>query len=121
MTEVSQHRSSQQGVTLSPTAKKHFLTMLQKEPHAKGVRLSLKKTGCSGLSYVLDCVEKAEEGDLIFPLEGTPYAFFVAKAHYPTLKGLSIDFVKDGLNQKLVFSNPNQTGQCGCGESFTVE
>jgi iron-sulfur cluster assembly protein len=34
---------------------------------------------------------------------------------------MDVDYVKQGLNYKFVFNNPNQTGQCGCGESFTVD
>lgn len=120
MTEAGQYQSKQEGVILSLTAKNHFLAGLKKEVGSKGIRLSLKKTGCSGLSYVLDYVKEGSSLDLVFPLE-EDYSIFIERKAYPTLKGLKIDYVKEGLNQKLVFSNPNQTGQCGCGESFTVD
>ena len=44
----------------------------------------------------------------------------IDKSSYPYLKGMHVDYVKQGLNYKFIFNNPNQTGQCGCGESFTV-
>jgi iron-sulfur cluster assembly protein len=59
------------------------------------------------------------EQDRVFPfLEG--YDLYIEKNSYPFLKGVRIDYVKQGLSSKLVFDNPNQTGLCGCGESFTV-
>ena len=120
MTEVIQHTAStDQGVSLSTAATAHVLTYLAKQPTARGIRFSVKKTGCSGLSYVVDYVDAPTEQDLIFPL-ADDYQIYIDKSSYPFLKGMAIDYVKQGLNAKFVFNNPNQTGQCGCGESFTV-
>ena len=60
------------------------------------------------------------EQDIVSPLT-EDCLICIDKASYPYLKGIQIDYVKQGLNQKFVFNNPNQTGQCGCGESFTVD
>ena len=121
MSDVKYHRSEHiNAVTVSDAAKKHLLGYLNKETGSQGVRLSVKKTGCSGYSYVVDYVKSAEADDLVFPFEA-PYQLFIDKKSYPFLKGIAIDFVKQGLNAKLVFNNPNQTGECGCGESFTIE
>jgi iron-sulfur cluster assembly protein len=54
------------------------------------------------------------------PLDNTLFVC-IDKASFPYLNGIALDYVKQGLNQKFVFNNPNQTGQCGCGESFTVD
>lgn len=107
-------------IMLSDAAKRHFLSYLQKNEGVKGLRLSVKKTGCSGLSYVVDYVQDAQPDDVIQSLDNQ-YWIYVDKKSYPYLKGLNIDYVKQGLNYKLIFQNPNQTGQCGCGESFTVD
>lgn len=121
MSEVMQHKSdSVVGVTFSEAATRHVLSDLGKHPESKGIRLSVKKTGCSGLSYVVDYVVVPQETDIVLPLAGD-YQICIDKGSYPYLKGMSIDYVKQGLNHKFVFNNPNQTGQCGCGESFTVE
>jgi len=121
MTDVVQHvTSTQPGIILSEAAKKHILTYLDKETDSSGVRFSVKKTGCSGLSYVVDYVQTASETDIILPFTDD-YQIYIDKSSYPYLKGMAIDYIKQGLNQKLIFENPNQTGQCGCGESFTVE
>lgn len=121
MSEVMKHVShTLQGVSCSETAKKHLLNYLEKSPVYKGVRLSVKKTGCSGLSYVVDYVEAPQAADIAVPLE-RDYQIYIDKAAYPFLKGLHMDYVREGLNYKFVFQNPNQTGQCGCGESFSVD
>ncbi|WED43810.1 HesB/IscA family protein [Legionella cardiaca] len=121
MSEVMQHiSSSAKHITLSETALRHILAYLGKQQENKGVRLSVKKTGCSGLSYVVDYVLAPQENDVVQPLaEG--YLLCIDKASYPYLKGMSVDYVRQGLNYKFVFDNPNQKGQCGCGESFTVD
>jgi len=119
MSEVIMHDSqAQTGVTLTDAALKHFLAYLQQK-NASGLRLSVRKAGCSGYAYEVAYVNEACEGDLVFPLTEA-LQIYIDKASYPFLKGLNIDYVKQGINQKLVFENPNQTGQCGCGESFIV-
>lgn len=120
MSVVMQHVSTiEPGITLSEAAVKHLISYLNKNPEQNGVRLSVKKTGCSGLSYVVDYVKSPLEGDIVLPLSGD-YLICIDKSSFPFLKNMNIDYVKQGLNYKFVFNNPNQTGQCGCGESFTV-
>lgn len=121
MSEVMQHVSdSVVGVTLSEAAKRHILSYLDKQKESKGIRLSVKKTGCSGLSYVVDYVFAPQEQDIVQSLTNE-YQLCIDKASYPFLKGMRVDYIRDGLNHKFVFDNPNQKGQCGCGESFTVD
>lgn len=121
MNEVLRHKAqSEVGVTLSEHAVQHFLAYLKKQTTHQGIRFSVKKTGCSGLSYVVDYVEVAHDDDIVQSwVDG--YSIYIDRKSYPYLKGMTVDYVKQGLNQKLTFNNPNQTGQCGCGESFTVE
>lgn len=107
-------------IYFTEAAVKHVVAYLQKKTEHKGVRLSVKKTGCSGFSYVIDYVLAPLEGDLVFPLTEN-YVVCIDNASYPFLKNMKVDYEKQGLNSKFVFHNPNQTGQCGCGESFTVE
>lgn len=120
MSGVMQHLvSSKPELFFSESAIKYLVSCLSKNPESKGVRLSIKKTGCSGLSYVVDYVTAPEEGDLMMLLIDE-YIVCIDQSSYPFLKNLRVDFVKQGLNSKFIFNNPNQTGQCGCGESFTV-
>ncbi len=107
-------------IVFTDAAKSHVASYLKKKTNSKGIRLSVKKTGCSGLSYVVDYVDAPEATDIEMPLtEG--YLIYLDKKSYPFLKGTQVDYIKQGLNHQFVFNNPNQTGQCGCGESFTVE
>lgn len=120
MNEIMQHVSeSNPNIKLSEEATRHVLSYLSKHHHI-GIRLAVKKTGCSGLSYVIDYVDEPADKDIVIPL-ATDYIICIDKSSYPYLKGMDIDYVKQGLNHKFIFKNPNQTGQCGCGESFTVD
>lgn len=118
--DVQQVPLNQKRLSLSDAAIKHVKTYLAKNEKAIGLRLSVSKTGCSGLAYVVDFVEVAQEADIQLLIDDT-LTVYIDKKSYPYLKGSTIDYVKVGLNQKFVFTNPNQTGECGCGESFTIE
>lgn len=120
MSEVIKHVSGlTPAITFSDTATRHVLSYLAKQSNCKGIRLSVKKTGCSGLSYVVDYIEAPLAEDMVVPL-ADDHLVCIDKSSYPYLKGMHVDYVKQGLNYKFIFNNPNQTGQCGCGESFTV-
>lgn len=117
--EIQQTNTLNPNISFSESAVKHLIAYLDKNENCQGVRLSVKKTGCSGLSYVVDYVSEPVESDLEMPLS-SGYSVWVDKTSYPFLKDMRVDYVKQGLNFKFIFNNPNQTGQCGCGESFTV-
>jgi len=121
MSEISYYTPSQEKpvVRLTEAARSHVLAYLAKKLESKGIRFSVKKTGCSGLSYVIDYVDAPGLEDIVVPLDEN-YLICLDKKSYPFLQGIEVDYVKQGLNHHFVFNNPNQTGQCGCGESFTV-
>ncbi|OGV29588.1 MAG: heme biosynthesis protein HemY [Legionellales bacterium RIFCSPHIGHO2_12_FULL_35_11] len=106
-------------VQFTEVARKRVLSYLSAN-NLSGLRISVKKTGCSGLSYVLDYIDERNSSDLTEELQDD---FFISvdKKSLSFLKGVIIDYEKQGINHKFTFKNPNQTGQCGCGESFTVE
>ena len=121
MTVIMHHaKNTTAEISFTDAAVKHLVSYLQKNSEHVGIRLSVKKTGCSGLSYVVDYVLAPSEGDLILPLT-EDYVVCIDKSSYPFLKKMDVDYVKQGLNYKFIFNNPNQTVQCGCGESFTVD
>jgi iron-sulfur cluster assembly protein len=124
MTAVTHHIPEEKtsllmSMVLTTAARKHILSYLAKKPASKGIRFSVKKTGCSGLSYVIDYIDAVLPEDITQPLD-SQYVMCLDKKSYPFLNGTEVDYVKQGLNYQFVFRNPNQTGQCGCGESFTV-
>ena len=69
--------------------------------------------------YTLDFVEEPEDGDKLFEIDGVN--LYVPEKWLPMLNGLVIDYVTEGVNSLFKFRNPNATGECGCGESFTVD
>jgi iron-sulfur cluster assembly accessory protein len=111
-------------VSFTDAAVNHIKKMLQQTPQASGFRLSVKKTGCSGYSYVPAIAEKPEADDISYIVQDD-LSIYIDKTSLPFLEALQVDFVIDevqGLKQKrLVFINPNEKARCGCGESFTIE
>lgn len=105
-------------VTMTPTAVRHVQKQLERKPEAKGIRLAIKKSGCSGFKYETQWVESVEDDDRVFHIDGVDV--FVKEAHLPMVNGIEIDFVTEGVNSLFRFRNPNATAECGCGESFTV-
>ena len=91
---------------------------LAQAPSAAGVRFGVKRTGCSGFAYVVDLAEQVGADDQAFEIDGVPV--IVDAKSLPLVEGTEIDFQRQGLNASFVFRNPNATGECGCGESFTV-
>ena len=98
----------------------HFATSLKNNEKSDGVRIGVRKAGCSGFEYFFEFVEieQANVNDFIFD-EGE-CKIFVDKESLNYLKGSLVDYSEDGLNQGIKFHNPNAKAVCGCGESFTI-
>jgi iron-sulfur cluster assembly accessory protein len=109
-------------ITMTAAAADHIKKMAEQTQDAKGFRLSLKKTGCSGMAYVPGIISTVNEADFHFVQHDLN--IYIDRAYENFLQDLVIDYVEDtnvGLKQKrLVFINPNEKNRCGCGESFTT-
>ncbi|MGH8372254.1 MAG: HesB/IscA family protein [Gammaproteobacteria bacterium] len=105
-------------IELTPSAAARMRDFLAKNPAAPGVRFGIKRTGCSGFGYTVELAKDVTAEDTVFDLEGVKVVVD-AKA-LPFVDGTRIDYAREGLNAAFVFHNPNATGECGCGESFTV-
>ena len=105
-------------ISLTPSAAERVRSHLANRGRGLGLRLGIKTTGCSGYSYVVDFADAPGPEDLVFEDRGVK--LYVDPASFAVLDGTTIDFVRQGLNESFRFSNPNATGECGCGESFTV-
>jgi len=105
-------------ITITPAASERMRHFLAHTPNAAGVRFGVKRTGCSGFAYVVDLAEGLGEGDRVLEVDGLPLV--VNDNSVALVDGTVIDFQRQGLNASFVFHNPNATGACGCGESFTV-
>ncbi|ABM62557.1 HesB/IscA family protein [Halorhodospira halophila] len=105
-------------VTLTERAARHVEKMLASEDAAQGLRLGIKASGCSGFAYVVDYAQEIGEQDLVVENHGVKVV--VAQQHRPFLEGTEVDYVRDGINYRFDFRNPNVRDLCGCGESFAV-
>lgn len=85
-----------------------------------GIRLAVKTTGCSGLAYVLEYVDEHTADDTTINYAQDSFSVIVDKRHEVYLAGMTVDYVRQGLNEGFEFSNPNERDRCGCGISFRV-
>lgn len=110
-------------ITMTDNAANQIKTLMQKAPEgAQGVRLAIKTTGCSGNSYKMDYIKAGEDLSADDCIECCGAALYIPKMHSWMMIGMTIDHVTDELgNSRFEFINPNETGRCGCGESFQVE
>ena len=85
-----------------------------------GIRLGVKTTGCSGLAYTLEYVDKYEPEIGLVNFAQPDFVVLVDEKALPYLNGLVVNWVRNGLNEGFEFQNPNERDKCGCGESFRV-
>jgi iron-sulfur cluster assembly protein len=105
-------------ISLTESAATRVKSYLAARGHGLGLRLGVRKTGCSGFAYVINYADETHPDDLVFEDRGV--RVFVDPASLPLIDGTTVDFVKQGLNEAFRFRNPNVKGECGCGESFNV-
>ena len=105
-------------IHLTESAAAHVANFIAGRGKGEGIRLGIKTSGCSGLAYVLEFVDEVDSHDQVFESHGVKV--FIDPKSLVYLDGLEMDYVKNGLNEGFEFNNPNQKGECGCGESFTV-
>ena len=105
-------------ISLTESAANRVKTFLSSRGHGVGLRLGVRKTGCSGFAYVINYADEVPPGDVMFEDHGVKV--FVDPASLGMLDGTIVDFSKQGLNEAFRFRNPNVKGECGCGESFSV-
>ncbi len=104
-------------ISLTPSAAERVRSFLNRDG-GLGLRLGVKKTGCSGFAYVVNYADEVSANDIVFEQHGVKVV--VDSGSLPLIDGTEVDFVKQGLNEAFQFRNPNVTGQCGCGESFSI-
>ncbi|HET6602640.1 MAG TPA: iron-sulfur cluster assembly accessory protein [Xanthomonadaceae bacterium] len=111
--------NSQAHIHLTSAAHARMRSYLAADPQALGVRLGVKRTGCSGWGYVVEIAHERTDGDHRIDHEGL--TLLIDAESWPLVAGTEVDFISEGLNHKFAFRNPNAAAECGCGESFTVE
>ncbi|MDY7026585.1 MAG: iron-sulfur cluster assembly protein IscA [Pseudomonadota bacterium] len=105
-------------IALTERAAEKVSAYLQHRGKGEGLRLGVKTTGCSGLAYVLEYVDQPEAEDTVFESHGVK--LYVDPKSLVYIDGTQVDYKHEGLNEGFAFQNPNISGECGCGESFTV-
>lgn len=107
------------GLTLTETAIQQVKTLLARNNRGdQGLRVSVTDGGCSGFSYKLDFAKEEQPGDLVLELDHLKV--YVDAMSVPQLKGTTIDYVTSLYGGGFKFSNPNASGTCGCGTSFSA-
>ena len=108
-------------LSISPAAAvevKKFMTAENVSPDVGGLRVAVQPGGCSGFKYSLLIEDKSAEDDTVLQQDG--YRIFVDPFSMQYLNGVTIDYVSSMQGSGFTFKNPNSTGGCGCGSSFSA-
>jgi len=105
-------------VSLTESAAERVRSFMDKRGSGVGLRLGVRKTGCSGFAYVVSYADEVGADDVVFEDRGVKVIVDAESLRF--VDGTEIDFARHGLNEAFRFRNPNVRGECGCGESFSV-
>ena len=105
-------------ISLTLSAVERVRSYLAKRGRGLGLRVGVRKTGCSGYAYLIDYADSIGPDDVVFDERGVKVV--VDTEALKLIDGTEVDFVKQGINEAFKFRNPNVKGECGCGESFSV-
>lgn len=119
MTTETWNPNAAANVSMTDAAIEHFGKQLAQMADAKGIRLGLKKSGCSGFKYELDFVNHIPEADQAIKINDG-LTLFIPQDAVAVLGDTVIDYTTEGLNSSIKFLNPKAKDLCGCGESFSA-
>ena len=105
-------------ITLTEKAAQHVQSYIAKRGKGVGLRVGVRTSGCSGMAYVIEYVDKIEPEDMVYESNGVKVIVDPKSLAY--LDGTELDYAREGLNEGFKFRNPNVKDECGCGESFNV-
>jgi len=105
--------------TLSKNAQKQIAELLSKQKDSIGLKIGLNTKGCAGLSYTMDYAnnDNIEGYELV---NGYDFPLYIDNKAIMYVIGTEMDYIKEEFGERFIFNNPNQTSECGCGESFHV-
>lgn len=108
-----------QAITVTERAAERVKTLLdQRGKESVGIRVGVKKGGCSGLSYTIEYADDIAKFEEV--IKDKDVTIIIDPKAVMYLIGSEMDFVEEKLKSGFTFVNPNVKGQCGCGESFHV-
>lgn len=105
-------------MTVSPAAAARVSSLLTQAVEGAGLRISVEKGGCAGMSYKME-ISEPQMGDEVIAFDGGRVIVDAAAVLY--LLGTRMDVKTDQFSSTFVFENPNQTSACGCGESVELK
>jgi iron-sulfur cluster assembly protein len=105
-------------MTVSPAAAERVRGLLSNAAAGAGLRVSVEKGGCAGMSYKMELAEP-QMADEVIEFEGGRVIVDAKAVLY--LLGTTLDLKTDQFSSTFVFENPNQTSSCGCGESVELQ
>lgn len=105
-------------ITLTERAAAQIAKQLEKRGHGLGLRLGVKKSGCTGFAYVIEYADEAGSDDQVIESHGVKV--IISNESMGALSGTELDYTREGINEAFRFNNPNVKDSCGCGESFSV-
>ena len=105
-------------ITITDAAAKKIKANLEKRGSGIAIRIGIKTTGCSGLAYLLEYVDELTIDDVLLSDNNT--VVVTDPKSLPMVAGITVDYVRQGLNEGFEFSNPLEKDRCGCGESFRI-
>ena len=106
-------------ISFTDTARNKIQRLVTAKNYA-GIRLGVKTTGCSGLAYVLEYVKEYTDEQYVINYAQPEFVVLVNQKDNVYLQNMTVDYVRQGLNEGFEFNNPNIRDKCGCGESFRV-
>ncbi|WP_225639434.1 iron-sulfur cluster assembly protein IscA [Candidatus Profftia sp. (ex Adelges kitamiensis)] len=105
-------------ISISYAAAQRIRIFLVNRGKGYGLRLGIKNSGCSGMTYILELIDAPNKYDVVFEDKGIKMIINSNILQY--LDGTKLDFVKEGLKESFKFNNPNIISECGCGKSFNI-
>ena len=111
--------TSPQMITLTDAAADRVKSLIAKsDKPVLGLRVGVKTRGCSGLSYFVEYAEEQKKFEDVIEDKGVK--IFIDPTAVMFLIGSEMDYREEKFQTGFVFNNPNESGRCGCGESFHV-
>lgn len=107
-------------IDITPLAANKVKQALLKRGRGLGIKIGIRTTGCSGLAYTLEYVDTEPLPMEYAVIENNNIKIWADRKHQVYLDNMTIDYVRQGLNEGFEFRNPNERDRCGCGESFRV-
>ena len=101
-------------ITVTDTASKKIKQQLTKRGKGVGIKLGVRTTGCSGLAYTLEYVDNYDYDNTVINYGQKDFVVLVNKKNDVYLNGLTMDWIRNGLNEGFDFKNPNERDRCGC-------